>query len=99
MMNRHNGYHALDEDERLVLELFLEAVPNLTARRRFMLGMVVSALFMEPGQRRTREELAAFAGVSRQAIEQRELKGLRKCRAWLYQDKELSRELEQVFNR
>ena len=53
------------------------------AKDRFMLGMAISALSLRPGETRTRQELAAFTGVSRQAIENIELRGLRKCRRML----------------
>ena len=70
----------LDDDERALLDCYLELKDHWTPKERFDLGCYVSSRFLQPGQSRDREKLGQFCGVSRQAIEHIELRGLRKCR-------------------
>lgn len=53
---------------------------QLTRKERFVLGLGRAKLLMLPGERRSRQDIARDAGVSRQAIENIELRALRKCR-------------------
>lgn len=48
------------------------------------LGLAVSALSLEYGQTRTYEELAAYCGCSKSAIQNIEYKALRKVRRAIY---------------
>jgi len=71
----------LDEDEQTLLDCYLELKPNWTRKERFNLGMFVASRFLiEPGQFHSDEKLAAFCGISRQAIEHIRKRGLRKSR-------------------
>jgi hypothetical protein len=72
----------LDHDERLVLDLFLDEFKPKNAYERFMLGCLVSRIFMEPKECRSRVRLAGYTGVSRQRIRQIEDRALRKLRIW-----------------
>jgi Sigma-70, region 4 len=72
----------LDHDERLVLDLFIEEFKPQNAYQRFMLGCLVSRIFMEPKECRSRVRLAGYLGISRQRVRQIEDKGLRKVRIW-----------------
>jgi len=72
----------LDHDERLVLDLFLDEFKPETSLARFMLGCYVSAIFLEPGESRSRPKFAQFTGVTRERIRQIEERGLRKLRIW-----------------
>jgi len=44
------------------------------------LGLAISGALLKPGKTRTHEEIAAFAGCSKQNIEQLEKRALRKLR-------------------
>lgn len=57
------------------------------------LGLAISALSMQPGERRSTYQIAAFCGCSPQRIQQIEHRALRKIRAALYRDKQLQEEL------
>src|SRR5436190_6305130 len=70
------------------------------------LGLAISALSLQPGETRTCEELAFFcqaagAHCTRQNISQMEQRALRKCRLFLYRQKDLDAELraslEKIF--
>lgn len=75
----HPAQKLSDDDE---LSAWLETLPR---KVRFMLAMSVSALSLQRGQCRSRDDLLCFlaaAGlpISRQAIENIESRALRKCR-------------------
>lgn len=53
---------------------------------RFMLGLAVSALSLQPGETRTCREIAAFCKTSPQNVSLIEHRALRKIRAKLYCD-------------
>ena len=55
-------------------------MPN---RNPIDLGLAISGAKLEPGERRTTEELAAWCGVSKQAISKMEQVALRKVRTRL----------------
>ena len=64
------------------------------------LGLSISALSLQPGQRRTCEELADFcvaagAHCTRQHISLMEQRALRKARAVIYRNKDLEAELRE----
>jgi len=59
------------------------------------LGLAVSSLSLEYGHTRTYEELAAFCGCSKTAIQSIENKAIRKIRKSLYCDSDMNELLDQ----
>lgn len=53
---------------------------------RIMLGLAVSSLSMAPGQRRTADEIAAFCGCRKYAIQRTEKLALQKLRHALVEE-------------
>ncbi len=83
----------LDGDERAVLDTYLEELGPLDRAQRWWLGEWLCERFSIYGQPRTRGECAEFRGVSRQAVEQTELRGFRMLRNKLvFGDKQLCEE-------
>jgi hypothetical protein len=72
----------LDHDERLVLDLFLDEFKPETPLARFMLGALVSRIFLEPGECRSRPKFGYYAGITRERVRQIEERVLRKLRNW-----------------
>jgi hypothetical protein len=72
----------LDHDERLVLDLNLAEFHPRTAYQRFLIGCLVSRIFLERGECRSRPKFGYYTGLSRERIRQIEERGLRKIRNW-----------------
>lgn len=63
------------------------------------LGIAISGALLPPGKTRTITEIAAFAGCSKQNIEQLENRALRKLRMRVLFDPELKAALEDMLHR
>ncbi len=88
---------ALEHDESVILETYLTELPPLTRKQREWLGSWLCGRFTHYGEVRTQANLAAFRGVSRQRLDQREAKAIRKIRKHLHCNPELREELAGIF--